>query len=70
MVRLLTLELIRLFFFFGLGLSLDFFYLNGFFLLYYLVIIVCEGVLGLCLLVLISFSYGGDYLFVFNKIIC
>ena len=44
--------------------------LDSVFLLYFLVIMVCEGVLGLSILILIRFSYGVDYLFNFNKLLC
>jgi hypothetical protein len=35
-----------------------------------LVIVVCEGVLGLSLLVISSFSYGGDWGKVFSNLLC
>lgn len=70
LVRLITLELIALSFFFGLRINLQFMALDSVFLLYFLVIMVCEGVLGLSILILIRFSYGVDYLFNFNKLLC
>ena len=70
LISLLVLEFISLRFFFGVSNRLQFFSLDYVFLLYFLVIVVCEGVLGLCILVLLSFTYGVDYLFVFNKLLC
>lgn len=70
LVRLFILEFISLSFFLGLRLGIEYFNFELVFLLYFLVIVVCEGVLGLCLLVLLSFGYGGDFLFVFNKLLC
>jgi hypothetical protein len=70
LVRLFTLELVSLRFFLGLALSIGVFNLEVVYLLYFLIIVVCEGVLGLCLLVLLRFCYGGDYLFIFNKLKC
>lgn len=70
LVSLLCLEFISLRFFIGLTTNLRFFNLESVFILYFLVIVVCEGVLGLCLLVILSFYYGRDYLFVFNKLVC
>ncbi len=70
LVSLLTLELISLSFFFVYVLSMQVFHLEVFFLLYFLVMVVREGVLGLSLLILLSFHYGEDSVFVFNKLIC
>lgn len=70
LISLLVLEFLSLRFFFGLSGSFHFLSLESVFLLYFLVIVVCEGVLGLCILVLISFSYGVDYIFVYNKLLC
>lgn len=39
-------------------------------LLYYLVFVVCESVLGLTLLILIIRSYGNDNINLLNLIIC
>jgi len=38
-----------------------------FFSLYYLVFSVCEGALGLSLLVIISLGVGGDYVLIVNS---
>lgn len=70
LVRLLCLEFISLRFFLGIRSRLDFFVCERVFLLYFLVIVVCEGVLGLCLLILLRFFYGDDYLFRYNKLTC
>jgi len=40
--------------------------INYFFGLYYLIFSVCEGALGLSLLVIISMMVGGDYFVVIN----
>lgn len=70
LISLLVLEFLSLRFFFGLSRSFHYLNLESVFLLYFLVIVVCEGVLGLCILVLISFSYGVDYIFTYNKLLC
>lgn len=70
LISLMTLELISLSFFLVYSLNLQVFCLESFFLLYFLVIVVREGVLGLSLLILIRIYYGEDSVFVFNKLLC
>lgn len=57
---LLSLEymVLGVFIFFILSLGL----LGGYYSLIYLIIAACEGALGLSVLIVISRSYGGDYL--------
>lgn len=68
--RLLSLEFISLSFMLGFREVLNIYEINRVYLLYFLVIIVCEGVLGLRFLVLIRFNYGNDYLFNYNNLAC
>nr|BBN79985.1 NADH dehydrogenase subunit 4L [Grandidierella japonica] len=67
---LLTLEFISLSFILGFSVVLGLYDFNSMFLLYFLVMVVCEGVLGLSFLILMSFNFGGDYLFSFNSLSC
>lgn len=67
---LLRLELISLRIFFLLRRRLAAVGCSLFYVLYFLVIVVCEGVLGLSLLVISSFSYGGDWGKVFSNLLC
>nr|QQQ88928.1 NADH dehydrogenase subunit 4L [Hyalella franciscae] len=41
-----------------------------FYLLFFLVLVVCEGVLGLSLLISMVYSHGEDYFKLFNTIQC
>lgn len=70
LVRLLTLEMVSLVIYLILSLNLFSLFFEGVFILYFLIMLVCEGVLGLCLLVRVNYGYGSDYLFLFNKLIC
>nr|AUO29130.1 NADH dehydrogenase subunit 4L [Platorchestia japonica] len=67
---LLSLEMISLsvYFLFGVG----FVFLGGemFYLLYFLVMMVCEGVLGLSLLIAITYGFGEDYFKSINVLVC
>nr|BBN80011.1 NADH dehydrogenase subunit 4L [Grandidierella fasciata] len=67
---LLTLEFVSLSFLLGLSEIICVYDNHNVFLLYFLVMVVCEGVLGLSFLILMSFNYGNDYLFSFNKLTC
>lgn len=67
---LLRLELIVLIIYYGLSL-IGLVGLNDFFFtLFYLVIAVCEGVLGLSLLIARRYRHGSDYMKGFNKLRC
>nr|UCP07200.1 NADH dehydrogenase subunit 4L [Cyamus boopis] len=70
LVSLLCLEFISLLFF----LSVSFLFFSKFmepvFMLYFLIMLVSEGVLGLCLLILVSFCYGDDNFSSFNSLLC
>nr|YP_010252273.1 NADH dehydrogenase subunit 4L [Grandidierella taihuensis]QTX95231.1 NADH dehydrogenase subunit 4L [Grandidierella taihuensis] len=67
---LLTLEFISLSFLLGFSGVMCAYDFNNMFLLYFLVMVVCEGVLGLSFLILMSFNFGSDYLFSFNSLSC
>nr|ANU04566.1 NADH dehydrogenase subunit 4L [Hirondellea gigas] len=70
LTMLLSLELMSLSIFFLLSSSLAAVGCSLFYVLYFLVMVVCEGVLGLSLLVMSSFSYGGDWGKVFSNLLC
>lgn len=63
---LLSLEFIVLSLFFGLILYFKYFIIENFFVLIFIRFRVCEGALGLSLLVLIIRTYGNDYFQIFN----
>lgn len=68
--RILSLEFMALGVFFLI--SRGVLYLGGglFFILYFLVLLVCEGRLGLSLLVSGRFRYGGVQRGVYNRLVC
>lgn len=70
LISLLILEILSLSFYFILSINLFRIFFERVFILYFLIILVCEGVLGLCLLVAINYSYGSDYLFLLSKLTC
>jgi NADH-ubiquinone oxidoreductase chain 4L len=68
LVILIILEFLVLNIFFLLNLYLNFRSLDYFFLLIFLIIIVCEGVLGISIMVNILRMYGIDYFCIYNLI--
>nr|YP_010163974.1 NADH dehydrogenase subunit 4L [Acanthopsyche nigraplaga]QRK25812.1 NADH dehydrogenase subunit 4L [Acanthopsyche nigraplaga] len=66
LVVLLSLEFMVLSMFFFFVFFFSFFNYNFYFLLVYLVISVCEGVLGLSILISMIRTYGSDYFQSFN----
>ena len=62
LVSLLTLEFISVSFFIFFSLSLACLCMETVFMLYFLVILVCEGVLGFCVLIRARFTFGRDLL--------
>ena len=67
---LLRLEFLALGIFLILAIRLVKFSSGFFFLLYYLVLMISEGVLGLALLVAMAHSYGKDYIKIINVLLC
>nr|DAZ91344.1 TPA_asm: ND4L [Gammarus chevreuxi] len=67
---LLSLEFLALTVYWCLSLSI--FNVGGdfFFVLFYLVMAVCEGVLGLSILISVSYSHGSDYMKMFSSLSC
>lgn len=63
---LLSLEFIVVSLFFGLIIFLKYILIENFFVLIFIRFRVCEGALGLSLLVLIIRMYGNDYFQIFN----
>nr|YP_009695049.1 NADH dehydrogenase subunit 4L [Emeia pseudosauteri]QEJ81587.1 NADH dehydrogenase subunit 4L [Emeia pseudosauteri] len=66
LLMLLSLEFIMLSLFFGLQVSLTYYYYETNFSMVFLTMSVCEGSLGLSILVLMVRSYGNDYFQSFN----
>lgn len=67
---LLSLELMSVRIFFLINISFINSGLELFYVLYFLVILVCEGVLGLSLLIVSLYRYGEDYINSFSILIC
>nr|ALO77325.1 NADH deshydrogenase subunit 4L [Hybosorus sp. HYB01] len=61
LVMLLSLEYVILSLFFNLGLYLSFMDYEFYFLMIFLTMSVCEGVLGLSVLVSLMRTHGNDY---------
>nr|YP_010708719.1 NADH dehydrogenase subunit 4L [Caprella penantis]WCR50885.1 NADH dehydrogenase subunit 4L [Caprella penantis] len=70
LVSLLCLEFISLLFFMAVSSFLFLKFLEPIYMLYFLVMLVSEGVLGLCLLILLSFCYGDDNFSSYNTLLC
>nr|AND96741.1 NADH deshydrogenase subunit 4L [Onthophagus nitidior] len=66
LVMLLSLEFIILSLFFNLFMYLSFFCYEYFFSMIFLTMSVCEGALGLGILVLLIRTHGNDYFNTFN----
>nr|AUO29143.1 NADH dehydrogenase subunit 4L [Platorchestia parapacifica] len=67
---LLSLEMISLSVYFLLSVSFVFLGSEMFYLLYFLVMMVCEGVLGLSILIAVTYGFGGDYFKSINILLC
>nr|QQQ88889.1 NADH dehydrogenase subunit 4L [Hyalella tiwanaku] len=67
---LLSLEMMSVTIYFLISVVFTSLGLELFYLLFFLVMIVCEGVLGLSLLVSLVHSHGEDYFKLFNFIQC
>nr|YP_010531199.1 NADH dehydrogenase subunit 4L [Hypsathalia przewalskyi]UXW93434.1 NADH dehydrogenase subunit 4L [Hypsathalia przewalskyi] len=63
---LLSMEFIVLILFMMLILYLNFFFTEMFFSMFFLVFSVCEGILGLCNLILLIRVHGNDFFCVLN----
>nr|WRQ20283.1 NADH dehydrogenase subunit 4L [Lucanus maculifemoratus maculifemoratus] len=66
LLMLLSLEFIVISLFFGLFMFLGLYNWEYYFVLIFLTVSVCEGVLGLGLLVMLMRGYGNDYIQTFN----
>nr|QQQ88785.1 NADH dehydrogenase subunit 4L [Hyalella kochi] len=67
---LLSLEMMSVTIYFLIGSTFIYLGLEVFYLLFFLVMVVCEGVLGLSLLISLVHSHGEDYFKLFNFIQC
>nr|YP_010730035.1 NADH dehydrogenase subunit 4L [Ctenophthalmus quadratus]WEF75075.1 NADH dehydrogenase subunit 4L [Ctenophthalmus quadratus] len=70
LVSLLILEYLVLMLFMLLYLSLNFCMFENFFLMMYIVMSVCESVLGLSILVSMIRTHGSDYFMGYNMLQC
>nr|CCB84624.1 NADH dehydrogenase subunit 4L [Bahadzia jaraguensis] len=70
LVSLLSLEFIMLNMYWMMTMSFSELGESMFYVLYFLVLVVCESVLGLSILILMSYGYGVDFLKVFNVLMC
>nr|ATI10829.1 NADH dehydrogenase subunit 4L [Cryptophyllium tibetense] len=70
LITLLCLEYIVLSLFWLVYLYMFIFLLDMFFIMFLLTFLICEGALGLSLLVNLIRGYGNDYFFSFNLIQC
>nr|QGN05593.1 NADH dehydrogenase subunit 4L [Lucanus maculifemoratus taiwanus] len=66
LLMLLSLEFIVISLFFGLYMYLELYNWEYYFVLIFLTVSVCEGVLGLALLVMLMRAHGNDYIQTFN----
>nr|ART65593.1 NADH dehydrogenase subunit 4L [Lamprigera yunnana] len=66
LLMLLSLEFIMINLFFGLSVIMSMFFMENYFLMIFFSMGVCEGVLGLSILVSLIRSYGNDYFNSFN----
>ncbi len=70
LIILLSLEFIVLRLFFFLFIYLNFYEYESYFSILFLVFSVCEGALGLSLLIIIVRTHGNDYFNIFNVLQC
>nr|ALO76564.1 NADH deshydrogenase subunit 4L [Urodontus sp. URO01] len=68
LLMLLSLEFISLSLYLGLFYYLSMYFMEYFFLMMYLTMIVCEGALGLSILVLMVRVHGNDYVLSFSML--
>lgn len=70
LVRLLRLEILAIgIYFTGLLIFISL-GVEAVFMVYYLVIVVREGALGLSLLIVVSYNYGRDYMRILRTLLC
>nr|UFZ12809.1 NADH dehydrogenase subunit 4L [Acanthacorydalis fruhstorferi] len=70
LLMLLSLEFIVISLFMGLMIILKFYNYENFFTMFYLTFSVCEGALGLSILVSMIRTHGNDYFSSFNVMQC
>nr|ALO70878.1 NADH deshydrogenase subunit 4L [Rybaxis sp. 1 EF-2015] len=66
LLMLLSLEMVVLSLYFNLCLMMLYFFMDYYFLMIFLTMSVCEGVLGLSILVSLIRTHGSDYMKSFN----
>nr|CCI69377.1 NADH dehydrogenase subunit 4L [Metacrangonyx sp. 4 MDMBR-2012] len=70
LISLLSLEYISLLMYLLMSMSLPLLGGEMYYLLYFLVMMICEGVLGLSLMILISFSHSSGLMKLYNSSSC
>nr|CCI69542.1 NADH dehydrogenase subunit 4L [Metacrangonyx goulmimensis] len=70
LVSLLSLEYISLLMYWLMSMNLAYLGLEMYYLLYFLVMMTCEGVLGLSILVISSFSHSLNFMKWYNSMSC
>nr|YP_009233076.1 NADH dehydrogenase subunit 4L [Engaewa walpolea]AMA98219.1 NADH dehydrogenase subunit 4L [Engaewa walpolea] len=67
---LLSLEFIMLSIFGIMSMGVVGVSLEGYFVMFFLIMVACEGALGLSLLILVVYSHGNDYFGSFGSLSC
>nr|YP_007026839.1 NADH dehydrogenase subunit 4L [Metacrangonyx goulmimensis]CCI69529.1 NADH dehydrogenase subunit 4L [Metacrangonyx goulmimensis] len=70
LISLLSLEYVSLFMYWFISLNLSHLGLEMYYLLYFLVMMTCEGVLGLSILIVSSFSHSVNFMKWYNSMSC
>nr|YP_010586429.1 NADH dehydrogenase subunit 4L [Oecetis caucula]UZZ44217.1 NADH dehydrogenase subunit 4L [Oecetis caucula] len=68
LVMLMILEFMMLNIFFFLNLYLNLLSLDFFFIMVFLIVVVCESVLGVSIMINMLRMYGNDYFYIFNMV--
>nr|CCI69481.1 NADH dehydrogenase subunit 4L [Metacrangonyx sp. 3 ssp. 1 MDMBR-2012] len=70
LISLLSLEYISLFLYWMMSMNMAFLGYEMYYLLYFLVMMTCEGVLGLSLMIISSFSHSVNFMKWYNSSSC
>nr|CAQ16863.2 NADH dehydrogenase subunit 4L [Metacrangonyx longipes] len=70
LISLLSLEYISLLMYWLMSMNLAYFGSEMYYLLYFLIMMTCEGVLGLSLMIVLSFSHSVNFMKWYNSSSC
>nr|AXI98542.1 NADH dehydrogenase subunit 4L [Metacrangonyx dhofarensis] len=70
LISLLSLELTSLLLYWMLSLNFSFLNMETYYLLYFLIMMICEGVLGLSILISLKFSHEANFMKLLNSSSC